>query len=267
MTMRSRWLVAVCVVALAAAAVAYSRSRPVPEPSESSGPAPANASASTPASEPPSSVAATCRHPYIPTRVGTELAYRIAGASGTTGMAFLTAESSSALGVETVWTLDISIDGGRSIRSTTPARCLTGRGAEEPWFSPSLGLFQTRGDRWLWPMSLDVGVEFGGALVLGMVAPTDGASDPAAAIAALAGVTEMRVERSHRVVEQVQLTVPAGEFLTWRVEFDETDTMGATETLGTGTMWVAADVGLVKSEMRIPAGGVSTWELESYELP
>ena len=144
-------------------------------------------------------------------------------------------------------------------RLTLRTRCRPGQDAEEPWFGileASIRLRLTRATaRWRWPAELHPAASFRGT------ASFDPANADARAPEGVEGTHMLTVTRTHIVGEQTQIEVPAGTFTVWPVAYEETQAFGRPGETGSGTIWVAEDVGLVRSRAENSEGIVQTIEL------
>lgn len=138
-------------------------------------------------------------------------------------------------------------------------RCRPGLDAEEPWFGileRSLGLILTDdAGRWRWPAELRRGLRFGGAAVFDPRESEMRAPDDAV------GPQVLRVTRQHVVEGQESIEVPAGRFRAWKITYEERHAFGERGETGSGTLWVAPDVGLVRSQSENSRGVTQTIEL------
>ncbi|MGF1469558.1 MAG: hypothetical protein ACFCGT_25840 [Sandaracinaceae bacterium] len=206
-----------------------------------------------------------CEHPFVPSRPGTVRRY--VWRQSDEGL-------EASLSLEA---LDVRRrrDGQRLVRwrarvqetqdderlgaAVLSAACRPGVDAEEPWFGVlerSLGL--TPGDgasRWRWPVRLAPEVRFEGTATF----------DPADAEMAVPEGAEdaevLQVVRRHTVEARERVEVPAGTFEAWRIAYEERHAFGEHGETGTGELWVAEGVGLVKSAARNAAGILQTIEL------
>lgn len=206
-----------------------------------------------------------CDHPYVPARAGQWRLYRWAiTTEDRVANVRIRAERTRALRSgerEVVWMVRATSEdeGERLSQITLQTRCRPGDDAEDPWFGileRAIGHRITRQTpRWRWPAELARGVSFRGTVTL----------DPTGADArAPDGVDEphmLTVTRNHIVNDQVEVEVPAGTFQAWRVAYEERQAYGAHGETGNGTMWVAADVGMVKTRAENSRGVVQTIEL------
>ncbi|MGE0786219.1 MAG: hypothetical protein AB7S26_11060 [Sandaracinaceae bacterium] len=199
----------------------------------------------------PTVMAAACDHPFIPTQQGQWRSYTWTQ-SDQEREATLRIEAGETRAVDGElsigWTVRVvaNDDDAELAEETLETRCASGEAAEEPWFGileRSLGLrLAGRRGRWRWPAALSAGQSFSGTARF----------DPRrAAMAVPDGTTEpdvLRVTRDHRVVGQESVEVPAGRFEAWRVDYEERQAFGEHGETGSGTVWVAEGVGLVRSQ-------------------
>lgn len=152
-------------------------------------------------------------------------------------------------------------DDSELAEATLTTRCVPGQDSEEPWFGileRSLGLRLTdEPGRWRWPAELSEGQRFEGTAHFDprgaeMRVP-EGASGP----------QTLRVTRRHVVEGRESVEVPAGRFHAWKVLYQERHAYGERGEEGTGTLWVAPGIGLVKSRAENSRGVVQTLELTS----
>jgi hypothetical protein len=136
-------------------------------------------------------------------------------------------------------------------------RCVPGQDAQEPWFGileRSLGLVLTEGG-WRWPAALRAGQRFEGT------ARFDPRDSEMRAPDGVAGPQMLRVTRRHVVEGRETVEVPAGTYRAWKVVYEERQEFGPRGELGSGTLWVAPGIGLVKSRAENSQGIVQTIEL------
>ncbi|MCA9608665.1 MAG: hypothetical protein KC619_23840 [Myxococcales bacterium] len=206
-----------------------------------------------------------CDHPYIPSRTGQWRLYRWAiTTEDYVAEVRIRAHRTRVLpdGERVVtWLVRASREGEteRPSQVTLDTRCRPGEDAEDPWFGileRAIGhRFTRRTQRWRWPAVLGPGVSFRGTATL----------DPSAADAqppeGVEGEHMLTVTRHHIVDEAVDVEVPAGTFHAWRIAYEERQAYGSHGETGTGTMWVAEDVGMVKTRAENSRGVVQTIEL------
>ena len=212
--------------------------------------------------------AASCEHPFIPSAPGQWRRYSWRQ-SGEARAAELRIEALSARELdggerEITWEVEITATDSQAelAREAMTTRCVPGRDAEEPWFGileRSLALTMTRQPRWRWPARLRAGATFEGTAAFDtqgaeMRAPDD----------ATGGPELLRVTRSHTVGEREPIEVPAGSWRAWRVDYDERHAFGERGESGSGTVWVASGVGMVKSTAENSQGVSQTIELVAY---
>ena len=216
-------------------------------------------------------VDASCEHGYVPSLPGERRDYRWsqAGEERTADLSLRALRVREREGGERAVTWSISViasDDESSLgQARLTTRCTPGESAEEPWFGileRSLGLriFDAPG-RWRWPPELRAGTRFDGTVAFD---PSDSDMEPAE------GEPEgqiLRVTREHIVETEESVTVPAGTFRAWRVDYEERHSFGARGETGTGSLWVARDVGLVRSTATNSAGVTQTIELMSLTSP
>lgn len=228
-----------------------------PDPEPSSGPPDGPV-----APEPPE---AGCAHPFVPSAVGEWRRYvwRQTGEERTAELR-MEAVQARVLGDgehEITWRVSVtaSDDASQLAEARMPVRCVPGERAEEPWFGileRSLGLNLTRdAGRWRWPVSLRSGQRFDGT------ASFDPTGADMRIPADVRGPQLLRVSRNHVIGEREAVEVPAGRFRAHRVDYEEQHAFGSRGEHGTGTVWVAPDVGLVKSQAENSQGVVQTLEL------
>jgi hypothetical protein len=162
---------------------------------------------------------------------------------------------------EVTWRVQVtaSADHAPLAAEELTTRCVPGREAEEPWFGileRSLGLTLTEEPgRWRWPARLAPGDRFEGR------ASFDPQGADMRMPADVRGPQLLRVSRRHVVGEREQIVVPAGRYRAFRVDYEEQHAFGERGESGTGTVWVAPEVGLVKSRAENSHGVVQTIEL------
>ncbi len=252
-------------------------SRPVPErpsvqrltlespPEEPSAPdSEAPAEPEEPVAPSSESAALGCEHPFVPSAPGTWRRYTWQQ-SGEQRAAELRIEALSARELddgqrEITWRVQVTAvddhDQLASERMTT--RCAPGRDAEEPWFGileRSLSLRLTDAPRWRWPARLRTGDRFEGTAVF------DPEGSDMRRPADVQGPLMLRVTRTHVVGEQEAIEVGAGRYRAWRVDYEERHAFGERGEQGTGSVWVAPEVGLVKLRAENSQGVVQTIEL------
>jgi hypothetical protein len=236
------------------------------EPEEA--PAPPQAPAAV--VEPEAPPAAHCDHPFIPTEVGTWRRYtwRLEGSDfDGTGQLVLEAQASREIGngrLEVPWRVGVVAGDGEPRTATLTMWCEPGGESEEPWFGTTdivSGRRMIRGARrWHWPVELSVGTHIDGELTF---RPSPSESEQLGPEYA----RELeRASRRHEVVARERITVPAGELDVWRVDYTEERALGQHVRRGRGTLWIAEEIGLVKSRAETALGAIETMELAEYGL-
>jgi hypothetical protein len=209
----------------------------------------------------------SCEHPFVPSAPGQWRRYAWRQ-SGEERAAELRIEAVRARELEDgereiTWQVEITATDDRAELASEEmtTRCVPGRSAEEPWFGileRSLALTLTSQPRWRWPARLSAGATFEGTASF----DTEGASmrmpDDAP------GPQVLRVTRSHVVGEREPITVPAGSWRAWRVDYDERHAFGERGENGSGTTWVASGIGMVMSSAENSQGVSQTIELVAY---
>lgn len=208
--------------------------------------------------------APTCEHPFVPSAPGTWLRYAWQQ-SGEERGAELRIEALSARELpdgerEITWQVEVtaSDDHSELARERMTTRCAPGHDAEEPWFGileRSLSLTLTDDPRWRWPARLRTGDRFEGT------ATFDPEGSEMRVPSEVRGPEVLRVTRQHVVGAREDVEVPSGSFRAWRVDYEERHAFGVRGERGTGTIWVAPDVGMVKSRAENSEGVVQTIEL------
>lgn len=223
----------------------------------------AGAEAPDPAAE---QVEQGCDHPLIPAEPGQWRRYRWTQ-SGQDQVAVLRLRAGRTRALndeerEVRWQVRISSEDGQMEPAQTSlvTRCRPGQDSEDPWFGilEVLGLgvrFLDEPGRWRWPAELARGQTFEG------VTQFDPRGAHARAPDDVAGPATLQVRRTHVVEGREAIEVPAGRFTAWKVVYEERQSFGDRGETGTGTIWVAADVGMVKSRAENSAGVVQTLEL------
>jgi hypothetical protein len=217
--------------------------------------------------EPPSEAesSAACAHPFVPSAIGEWRRYSWRQ-SDEERTAELRMEAVRARTLddgqhEITWRVSVtaSDDASQLAEARMAARCVPGEQAEEPWFGileRSLGLRLTdEPGRWRWPVSLRTGQRFDGT------ASFDPTGADMRIPAEVLGPQMLRVTRNHVVGEREPIEVPAGRFRAHRVDYEEQHAFGSRGEHGTGTIWVAPDVGMVMSRAENSQGVVQTIEL------
>lgn len=237
------------------------------EPSESSADPKEEAAPSDEEAAPSdeSALPASCDHPFVPSTPGSWRRYAWRQ-SGENQAAELRIEATSARELESgereiTWNIEVNAGNAQLVTERLTTRCIPGQSAEEPWFGileRSLGLRPVGRDRWRWPAELRAGERFEGTARFDtegaqMRAP-DGAEQP----------SELRVTRRHSVGEPERVEVPAGSFRAWRVEYEERHAYGERGESGTGVVWVAPDLGMVKSMAENSKGVSQSIELVAF---
>lgn len=212
-----------------------------------------------------------CDHPLIPARAGQWRLYR---------WAITTEDYVAEVRIrahrtrvrsdgerEVTWLVRASRQGEDEAPSqvTLDTRCRPGEDAEDPWFGileRAIGhRFTRRTARWRWPAELATGVSFRGTATLD---PSQADARPPEGVE---GDHMLTVTRNHIVDELVDVEVPAGTFRAWRVAYEERQAYGTHGETGNGTMWVAPDVGMVKTRAENSRGVVQTIELVQIHDP
>lgn len=211
--------------------------------------------------------AASCEHPFVPSVPGEwrRYAWRQSGESQAAELR-IEALSSRELDDgerEITWRVQITASDDHAELAATEmtTRCIPGQRAEEPWFGileRSLGLTPSGEPRWRWPARLRTGERFEGVASF----DTEGAEMQAPEGAD--GPQVLRVTRRHEVGAREAVEVPAGRFRAWRVEYEERHAFGESGETGTGVVWVAPDLGMVKSTARNSQGISQSIELLSF---
>ncbi len=226
---------------------------------------PAEPPAADPAAEEAGEAVDGCDHPLVPSRSGQWRLYRW-GISTEDHVAEvrIRAERTRALTNgerEVTWMVRATSEeeGERLSQIALVTRCWPGEDAEDPWFGileRAIGHRITRQTpRWRWPAELARGVSFRGTATLD---PSEADARPPEGVE---GEHMLTVTRTHVVDEPVDVEVPAGTFHAWRVAYEERQAYGTHGETGTGTMWIAADVGMVKTRAENSRGVVQTIEL------
>lgn len=206
---------------------------------------------------------AVCDHPFVPSRPRQWRRYRWTQ-SDQDRAAVLRIRAGNAREVEgelhVAWRVRVVADDDDSelAEQTMITRCVPGESAEEPWFGileRSLGLRLTaRSGRWRWPASLAEDERFEGTATFdprrAHMRPPEGEEESEAAM--------LRVTRRHVVRGRETVEVPAGTYEAWRVDYEERQSFGSHGETGTGSLWVAEGVGLVKSEAENSEGVTQT---------
>lgn len=162
---------------------------------------------------------------------------------------------------EVVWAIRATSDEDEQLEQVTlRTRCAPGDEAESPWFGfleRSLNYRDTRRTaQWRWPVELAEGTAFRGTVTFDVseaaARPPDGAEGDD---------DHLTVSRNYVVAGRESVEVPAGTFDAWRVVFEERQAFRGPRETGNGTLWVAPEVGLVKSRLENSRGQVQTTEL------
>ena len=213
-----------------------------------------------------------CDHPLIPASAGQARRYRWT-ASDQDRAAELSFTATELVGLEdgdvrVGWRVRVLAEDDRSALTPTATlhhRCTPGADAEDPWFGileRAMGLrVADDSERWRWPRELRAGVRFAGSVVFDARGSETRLPD---------GVDEapsLRVTRRHRVEGRERVVVDAGTFTAWRVSYEEAHTVADRTTSGPGTIWIAPEVGMVKSVAENSAGITHTIELTGIETP
>lgn len=206
-----------------------------------------------------------CDHPLVPARRGEWREYRW----GITTEDYVAevriqAERTRALTNgerEVTWTVRASSEGEPLSQIALVTRCRAGEDAEDPWFGileRAIGHRITRRTaRWRWPAELARGRTFRGTATLD---PSEADARPPEGVE---GPHMLTVTRNHVVDSEVEVEVPAGTFRAWRVAYEERQAYGTHGETGTGTIWIAADVGMLRTRAENSRGVVQTIELVS----
>lgn len=209
----------------------------------------------------------SCEHPFVATRPGQWRRY-VWRQTGEQQAAELYIEALRVRDVdrgerEVTWRIELSpADGGAPLaREELTTRCAPGQSAEEPWFGileRSLGLVPTREARWRWPARLREGDRFSGT------ASFDASEAEMRVPEGVSGPLVVHVTRSHVVGAREPVEVPAGRWRAWRVGYEEEQTFAERGERGTGTVWVAPEIGMVRSTAENSRGIVQTIELVAH---
>lgn len=209
-----------------------------------------------------------CDHPFVAARAGQWRLYRWTS-SDLDQAARLLVRARRTIALESgerevVWLVQANEEEENELLAemTLRTRCRPGDDAEEPWFGileRVINLRLTRRtQRWRWPAVLAPGVAFRGTATL----------DPSHADARMpegASASSMLIiTRNHIVAEREEVQVPGGTFDAWRVVYEERQAFGTHGETGSGTMWVAEDIGLVKSRAENSRGVTQTIELVRF---
>jgi len=208
-----------------------------------------------------------CDHPLIPSRSGQWRLYRwqISTEEHVAEMRVRATRTRALVSGEreVVWVVRATEAGEneRLAQMTLSTRCRPGDDSEDPWFGileRAIGHRLTRRTaRWRWPATLAAGTSFRGTATLD---PSEADAVPPEGVE---GPHMLTVTRNHIVDEQVEVEVPAGTFNAWRIAYEERQAYGTHGETGTGTLWVAPDVGLVRSRAENSRGAIQTIELVS----
>jgi hypothetical protein len=223
---------------------------------------------SEPAEEPPAAAEEErigCDNPFVPSRVGDWRRY-VWRQSGEDRSAELRLDAISERELpegdrEITWQAQVtaSDDSSSLARAELTTRCTAGHSAEEPWFGileRSLGLRLTDSpDRWRWPVRLREGDRFEGT------AQFDPSGADMRVPSGVDGPQILRVTRRHVVGAREAIEVPAGRYRAWRVDYEEQQAFGPRGEHGTGTIWVAPNAGMVRSQATNAENVVQTIEL------
>jgi len=162
---------------------------------------------------------------------------------------------------EVVWAIRATTDEDERLEQVAlRTRCAPGDEAESPWFGfleRSLNYRDTRRTaQWRWPAELSEGTAFRGTVTFDVseaaARPPDDAEGED---------DHLTVSRNYVVAGREEVEVPAGTFDAWRVVFEERQAFRGPRETGNGTLWVAPEVGLVKSRLENSRGQVQTTEL------
>jgi hypothetical protein len=244
-----------------------------PAPAPEAAPAPEPAVADTPAARRPTLEATDgdCAHPFVPSAVGTWRRYRWTQ-NGSDQAAILRFDADrveeSDEGQRRVrWRMRIeSVEDGTELAATTlDTWCRPGEDAEEPWFGileRAMGLRMLPSpDRWRWPAALRPEVTFEGEVRF------DPRGAPIEPPRSLVAPTTLTITRRHAVVRREEVTVPAGTWDAWRVDYEERHSFAQRGEEGPGTLWVAPGVGLVRMRAENSRGQAHALELAGMGDP
>lgn len=215
--------------------------------------------------EPPGS-ALDCEHPLVPSTPGQWRRYAWRQSTEAEA-AVLRIEALRARDVEEgereiTWRVEITASDDAELASAEmTTRCAPGHAAEEPWFGileRSLGLRITGAPRWRWPARVRAGARFEG------VATFDTRGADMRAPEGADGPMNLRVTRQHVVGAREPVEVPAGRWRAWRVDYEEEHAFGERGERGTGTVWVAPLVGMVRNTAENSRGVQQTIELVGF---
>lgn len=210
-----------------------------------------------------------CDHPFIPARAGQWRRYRWRATSEEDVATLRVSASRTRTRPdgerEILWAIRTGAEGDEdpiaSINLRT--RCRPGDEAEEPWF----GILERVGMRvrmtrrtaiWRWPAALSPGVSFRGT------ATFDAEHTDARVPEGVEGEPMLTVTRTHIVDRREEVEVAAGTFDAWRVAYEEHHSFGTHGETGEAVVWIAEDVGLVKSRAENSQGVVQTLELVAF---
>jgi len=191
-----------------------------------------------PAARARSTATALCPHPFVPTEPG--LWWRFIRSSDAGELAVElhvdTVEPAGAA-VRVDWTARLD---GRAVSFSR--RCTPGVDAEDPWFGYAPvgpGTAAVSPTTWRFPWELEDGAVFAGSTTMTVSVPLAGVGEVAAT-----------THRRFRVTGREQVETEAGAFDAVRVDFEGSSTSGSLLAQGSGSLWLAAGVGLVRSEER-----------------
>ncbi len=184
-----------------------------------------------------------CAHPFVPSRVGTELEYRWASQQreATVTLSLRSARRQSA-------TWSIRTQQREQVNSVELERACDEHGVEEPWVGiGATGPIAISHQTWRLPRELAPADRFEGtfdASILGL------------------GIT---LTRTHVVAQREMIDVAGSTYDSLRVRLEDRSVgaAGVSESVA----WVAPRVGLVRWEMRGPAGHDTVIELIAARIP
>lgn len=196
-----------------------------------------------------------CEHPLLPRRVGTQLTYRVRVEDGSGTEAIQRIRLREVAPEGTGWTLRWDLALGeepwgeleeRNALSTMETSCWRA-GAQPHWL-----LFPAHEvNRWTWPAEMAPGVEFSGQLSFEM-----------------SHGIQIEMERAHRVGPTEAIEVAGRNWDATRVSFTgRGGPVGSEPEEQHGTLWVAQEVGLVRSETHGDASPTRVMELIEVRLP
>jgi hypothetical protein len=256
--MRARWLLLGAAIIVACWWLGFRRfgswgaTHAPGEKAEVALPPPPDAAAPEPV---PPKVTRACKHPYIPSTVGSRLRYSLTRAGSKDQSTFdyqVESVEDGSKGLVVRWRLEASRVGASQVPPPALAEriCDPEGAAEDPWFGANmnLGRVSEQSTRWQWPRELATGQSVKGEVV---VESRDGEA--------------MHIARTNEVLGQDEVQVPAGRFQAWRVAFQEETRVGSRTFKQKGTAWLASGVGLVKLQADDDLGA-ATQELIEYKI-